>query len=128
MHIAAHTVFGSIEAHEFYIGSFVQNVDGGFQVVVHAGGIGDQTHTLALEGGEVHIAEHFNAGLHLSRCAQGDSCGCKCGYNLFHFYSVVRIFLFLFSTVSGVDVGSHKSCHEPCTGVAGQYPPEEVDV
>ena len=85
MHVAAHTVLGCVQSHQLHSGSLVEDVDGGAQVIVHAGGVGDQPHALALQRREVLVAQHLNTGFHrLSRSAHGQQAGKYSDEKLFH--------------------------------------------
>lgn len=77
VHVAAHAVLGGVQPDEFHVGRLVKYVDCRLEAVVNAGGVGDEAHALALEGGEIHVAEHLDAGLH-GLCAEGEGCA-DCG-------------------------------------------------
>ena len=61
--VPAHAVLGGVERDEPDVGGFEEDVDGGAQLAVHAGGVGDQADALALEAGEVAVAQDLDAGL-----------------------------------------------------------------
>ena len=71
MHIAAHAVFRTEQRYQIYVGSFMQNIDGGFELVVHSGRIGDQAHSFPLQYLEITIFKNLYSCLDsyfLSKC------------------------------------------------------------
>ncbi len=90
MYIAAYAVFGRIKPDKLYVGCFEEYVDCRFEVVVYAGGIGDEAHAFASEAFEVIVAEYFDAGFYLGGSAYGEG-GAYCGqYRFFHCFSTLR--------------------------------------
>ena len=77
VYVAAYAVFGSVESDEFDAVGFVENVDGRFEFIVDAGGIGDEADAFAFEAFEAAVAEHFDAGFDL--CHGGDRDECQSG-------------------------------------------------
>ena len=55
-------MFGGVEGDELDFGGFEEDVDGGVQLAVDAGGVGDQADALAFQAGEMAVAEDFDAG------------------------------------------------------------------
>ena len=85
MEVTADTMLGSIECHNFYAWGIGENVDGRFEFVINARGIGDKSHALATENVEIIIAKHFHAGLHLCGECHGDAGESAEYYVSFHF-------------------------------------------
>ncbi len=71
MDVAAHAVFGREQGREGHAGSFMEYVDGTFEVVVDAGWVGNKAHTFALQLCEAAVAEHFDAGFDFGLCRHG---------------------------------------------------------
>ena len=63
MGIAAHTVLGAEQRHEFHARRLVEDVNGALEVVVDAAGVGHQPHALALQLGEPAVAQHLDTWL-----------------------------------------------------------------
>lgn len=64
MYITAYAMFRTVECHEIHVRCFVQNIDGGFHVIIYSRRIGNQSHTFTFQAFEVLFFQHFDAGLY----------------------------------------------------------------
>lgn len=69
MYITAYAMFRTVECHEIHVRCFVQNIDGGFHVIIYSRRIGNQSHTFTFQAFEVLFFQHFDAGLYFIFCA-----------------------------------------------------------
>ena len=64
MYITTYAMFRTVECHEIHVRCFVQNIDGGFHVIIYSRRIGNQSHTFTFQAFEVLLFQHFDAGLY----------------------------------------------------------------
>ena len=69
--VAAHAVLWRVEGHELDVGRIVEDLDGGAELAVHPGGVGDQADALAFQAGEIAFPQDFDAGLDPG-CGRGE--------------------------------------------------------
>jgi hypothetical protein len=68
MHIAAYTMLWAVESYEIDVIGFPKDVDGGFELTVHASGVSGQTYAFAFQEFETVFAENFDTCFYF-RCA-----------------------------------------------------------
>ena len=63
IHVAAHAVLRSVEGDQVDARRLEEDVDGGTQLAVHPGGVGDQPDALAFQASEMALPQDLDAGL-----------------------------------------------------------------
>ena len=80
IYISPHPVFRAEEGHQVHLRRLEEDVDGGVQLAVHAGRVGDQADALAFQAREMVVTQDFDARLDARGGGGGRSRGGAAGY------------------------------------------------
>ena len=64
MYVATNPVLRTEEGNQIYVRCFMQNVNGGFHLIIHSGGVGNQTYAFAFQALEILVFQDFDACLY----------------------------------------------------------------
>ena len=77
MYVATNPMLRTEEGNQIYVRCFMQNVNGGFHLIIHSGGVGNQTYAFAFQTLEVLVFQDFDACLYPNllclRCTTEDA-------------------------------------------------------
>ena len=62
----------AVKGGEGHVGGLGKEVDGGDEVAVHPGGVGDEPYPFPFQNVEIALLEHIHSGLHSGVAAGGD--------------------------------------------------------